>query len=288
MNLTCIGYYVMGSEDLDAWERLCVDVLGLQTGKREDGLLTLRMDEYVHRFIVEKDATEDFLAAGWEFDNEEKLERFVQNAIKNGASIIDGGEELAERRKVRKVYFCEDPNGFRHEFYCGLTLASWEEPFQSKVLTTFGFVTGRLGIGHIVPAAKNYKETLSFYCNVLGLRVSDYVRLPVGESVFLHTLNGRHHSIATLEINWPKRLRHLSIEVQDVMDLGVIYERARRAGVLGREIGLHTNDRALTFYVKTPSGYLLEIAWGGIVIDDSVWKIRTYTEASVFGHGGVQ
>lgn len=290
-DITCLGYVVLGASDLKAWEDLTVDVLGLQVGRHEgDDLLTLRMDEHEQRVIVEKSDLDDFAVAGWEFDNGVKLEEFVQKAVAAGVKVTDGGKELAQRRNVQKVYTCDDPIGFKHEFYFGAAIAPIAKPFQSNVLIGPGFVTGRLGTGHFVPVSKDYQESVSLYRDVLGLRVSDYIRMElspgvVAETTFFHTMTGRHHTIAlTMPMPHPKRIRHISFQVQDLMDLGIVYDRAKKAGCLAKELGQHSNDKMLSFYVWSPSGFQIEYGWGGVVIDDADWKAKTYSEPSVWGH----
>lgn len=289
-NVTCLGYTVFGVRDIHAWEDFAVNILGLQVGKRKDDFITLRMDQYEQRIILEENLDDDLLVAGWEFENELELENFVIKAKELGVEIIEGCNNLAERRRVEKLYICEDPSGnFKHEFYYGPALARISKPFQSKVLVGKGFVTGPLGIGHIVPVARNYEESIHFYRDVLGLRISDIIQLEVNPGVFVkaaffHTITGRHHTIATVEASHPKRIRHLMLQVEDMMDVGLAYERALQAGCLAKGLGQHPNDKALSFYIQTPSGFEIEYGWGGIVIDDNDWKVRTHYELSSWGH----
>lgn len=289
-DITCLGYAVYGVSDLDAWEDFSVNILGLQVGRREEDMLTLRMDQYEQRIILEKSFEDDLTVAGWEFDNESELEQFVQKVnTLTDVQIINGGKELAKRRRVEKVYIIDDPSGYKHELYCGPSFAPASKRFQSKVLVGSGFVTGRLGIGHLVPIAKNYEESVAFYRDVLGLRVSDIVRVEVKpgllvDGAFFHTVTGRHHTIATMEAPHPKIIRHAMLEVQDLMDVGLAYERCLKAGCIAKGLGQHPNDEALTFYIKTPSGFEIEYGWGGIIVDDKTWKVKTHYESSAWGH----
>ena len=288
--ITCLGYYILGAKDLQAWATFAEDILGLRIAHQDDEYLTLRMDEYVHRVVLEKSDLDDFAGAGWMLDNAVLLEEFVRQLAAKGVEVKDGGEELAQKRGVSKVYYTEDLNGFRHEFYHGLELAPFTEPFRSKVVSHAGFVTGRLGIGHFVPIVKDYKATVDYFVNVLGLRISDYIRAEVSpgfinEATFLYTHTGRHHSIATMHIpNFPKRIRHIMFQVNDLFDLGRAYERTQKAGLLAQTLGQHTNDRTLSFYIWSPSGYQIEYGWGGIIVDDATWNTKIHTAPSVWGH----
>lgn len=52
-------------------------------------------------------------------------------------------------------------------------------------------------------------------------------------------------------------------------------------------VGQHTNDRELSYYCVTPSGFELEVGWNPIVIGpevESTWEPDTYRGISVWGH----
>jgi len=53
---------------------------------------------------------------------------------------------------------------------------------------------------------------------------------------------------------------------------------------LERTLGRHQNDRMVSFYGVTPSGFNFEIGWGARQIDDRDWEVRTYRDASDWGH----
>jgi hypothetical protein len=40
----------------------------------------------------------------------------------------------------------------------------------------------------------------------------------------------------------------------------------------------------VSFYAQTPSGFHVEYGHGGVEIDDEVWQVQTYQEASTWGH----
>ncbi|VTZ27587.1 3-methylcatechol 2,3-dioxygenase [Methylocella tundrae] len=286
-----LAYVVFDVSDLPKWEEFAVDIVGMQVGRRDEGkLLSLRMDEYEQRVWLQQGNADDILVAGWELDTEGELEEFVHAAAKAGGRIRDGGHELAERRRVEKIYVCDDPTGYTHELFFGPTIIPISKPFRSKVLQGLGFETGPLGLGHILTAANDYKESVGFYQKVLGLRISDYIRAEIApgqvvDATFLHSASGRHHSLATAQFPAGKRLNHFMVQYQSMDDVGMAFDRAQRAGVpLVLDLGHHPNDRMFSFYVKTPSGFAIEIGSGGIVVDDDTWKIVNYSELSDWGH----
>lgn len=87
-----------------------------------------------------------------------------------------------------------------------------------------GFKTGDMGLGHILVYAHRLDDTVHFYRDLLGFRVSDFteVRTPGGKTrlAFLRC-NPRHHSIAILEApGAPKRINHVMLECNSLDDVG--------------------------------------------------------------------
>jgi 2,3-dihydroxybiphenyl 1,2-dioxygenase len=291
--ISCLGYVGFGVSDLAKWEDLAVNVLGLQASRRDgQESLALRMDEHEQRIFLERSDADDLSVAGWLVDTEDDLDIFVNTMRQQGVNVSECEKEVTGARRVEKAYFCVDPNGLRHEFAFGPKCALASDRFCSKVLKS-SFVTDRLGVGHILVVAKNYAETVDFVRKALRLRLSDYIRAPLVtprgiinvDATFFHTLTGRHHSLATAQIPVPKRIHHIMIEVQDMNDVGLAHDRCVAAGFpIAMDFGHHPNDGMFSFYVRTPSGFMIEFGWGGKVIDDRVWNVKTYAQLSDWGH----
>lgn len=286
---TSLGYFVIGARDLAAWRRFAVDVVGMQAAE-QPGALALRLDQQAQRFLIEEGSDDDLRAVGWAYDTEAELDAAVTQARAHGATVADGPRELCRARGVERVAVLRDPNGIVHELYFGPTMAPHDQPFRSQCLRG-GFVAGALGAGHYVAVTRDHDATAKFYREVLGLRLSDYIRGevapggPVLEATFLHAATGRHHSVAFAVAPSPKRVHHLMVELDDVRDVGLARDRCRAAGVpLMMELGQHPNDGMFSFYAVTPSGFGLEIGCGGVVIDDTTWQVRSYTRLSDWGH----
>lgn len=286
-----LGYAVFGVSDLDAWQRFAQDIIGLQLGRGVPGeSLALRMDDYEQRLLLTRSGEDDLLALGWEFDSEDDVESFVERLQRGKVQVVAGSPELADSRRVTRLYRCDDPNGFAHEFYVAAARAPMADAFRSKVLRG-GIDAGRLGAGHAVTIARNYRQSVDFYRQTLGLKVSDYIKGPIaGTDIFLdltffHAATGRHHSLATVEMPMPKKIHHFMVQASDMNDVGLAYDRCLNAGVpIMMGPGHHPNDQMFSFYCVTPSGFALEFGWGGIVIDDARWEVRTYSQPSDWGH----
>jgi hypothetical protein len=63
------------------------------------------------------------------------------------------------------------------------------------------------------------------------------------------------------------------------------YQRVKDLGFqLALEVGQHTNDRELSYYAVTPSGFEWEVGWNPIVVDEKTWQPTTYQGISIWGH----
>ena len=283
-----LGYMMFGVSDFAAWTTFARDVIGFQVVPGAGNTLALRMDQYMQRILLTQDAADDLLEFGWEFDTGSELDHYVKNLRAKNIAVEEGAREARALRRVEKLYICTDPSGLRHAFYCGPAIAPITEPFRSQQLVGPGFVTGPLGVGHALVTTRDYAGTVDFYCSTLGLRVSDYIREVhpdnTIEATFLHTRTGRHHSVATAALPRPKRFSHAMVQFQSMDDVGLAYDRCIAAGVpMTMHLGHHQNDRMISFYPCTPSGFSLECGYGGIVIDDDDWKVVTYARLSDWG-----
>ncbi|NMG49849.1 glyoxalase [Azoarcus communis] len=289
--ISTLAYVVAKASNLDKWEHFATHILGLQTGARTAEALLLRMDEREQRLIIERGDEDDLSVLGWEFDNAADLKEYVARLREHGVDVTESAVGLAQARGMEQVYGCVDPAGIRHEFAYGPRLAPISRPFHSPLLVGGGFETGELGIGHVFAVARDAAESIHFYTEILGLRISDYIRdeeaipgLKV-DGCFMHAKTRRHHSLATAAVPSNKKINHLMIQVKSLDDVGLAFDRIKKAGVpVIMDIGHHPNDKMVSFYVVTPSGFGLEYGWGGIVIDENNWQVRTYSQLSDWGH----
>jgi catechol 2,3-dioxygenase-like lactoylglutathione lyase family enzyme len=111
-------------------------------------------------------------------------------------------------------------------------------------------------MGHTVLNVKAPEPLLSFYCGLLGFRVSDYALTPY-KLYFFH-INGRHHSFAMVG-SGRQNLRHFMVEVCSLDDVGQGYDLAElEEGRVAYTLGRHTNDYMTSFYSHSPSGFFVE------------------------------
>jgi 2,3-dihydroxybiphenyl 1,2-dioxygenase len=282
-----LGYLGFEVSDVAAWERFAVDVLGLEAGERRaDGSLALRMDERAARIVLHPGPRDDLAYAGFEVEDEPSLRALAQKLGGAGVAVVPGKPETAEARGAERVFHCEDPSGVPIELCLGAARAA--APFRSPRVPS-GFVTGAEGLGHLVVAARDGAATERFYRELLGMRLSDRIEMELSPGfrlriTFLHA-NARHHTLAFAAAPLPKRIHHFMIEMGAMADVGAAYDRCLEAGVpIANTLGQHPNDQMFSFYARTPSGFEVEVGWGGVKVDEATWQVKAYDRMSLWGH----
>lgn len=158
-----------------------------------------------------------------------------------------------------------------------------------------GFVTGALGMGHVALTTRVPEATRGFFPNIFKARLSDPIEDRMSgidlEMAFLR-LNARHHTIATAATRGKRmdpirtRIHHVNLQANSLDDVTQAYCRVRELGFgIANGIGQHPNDRELSFYVASPSGFLIELGWNPCeVSDEAAWQPGHYRGISLWGH----
>jgi extradiol dioxygenase len=285
VTVRALGYVGIEASDLGAWRSFGSDRVGFDV--RDDGdTVRLRMDERLARLILHEGPADDIRYVGFDVAGPEGLEAAAARLADVGVPFRQGTPDEVASRQVLDLLVTADPDGLQLEVGYGHLL----EPRSTFVpgRPHAGFSTGELGLGHVVLAVSDLQVAIDFYTSALGFRLTDIVRFGpssgrTGEVVFLHC-NARHHSVALVKVPDGRRLRHVMLEYRLLDDLGLGLELSTEAGELTRTLGLHTNDKTLSYYVRTPSGFEFEIGWGSKLVDDDSWQAGHYDDASVWGH----
>ena len=157
-----------------------------------------------------------------------------------------------------------------------------------------GFVTGAGGLGHVALTTKKPHELRGYYNHVFDARLSDYIDETInGMKLKIRFLrvNERHHSVAIASVNAlpinpiRTRVQHVNVQVATLDDMVTSYQRVKQLGFdMALSVGQHTNDKELSYYALTPSGFEWEVGWNPIVVDESTWKPTTHQGISIWGH----
>ena len=286
--VTELGRLDLEVDDLTLWERFATEVLGLEAHRPSSAdPLWLRMDENHHRLALQQGARNDLTRVAWKVADERALEAVAARLASLGFAVERHSTAEAHDRGVTGLVTTSDPDGVTTDIYHG-DPEGHARPFQSP-RGIAGFVTGDLGLGHIVLNVEDQEASRRFYCDGLGLRISDFIDLDLGEGatltpVFLHC-GPRHHSLALVQIEAPKHLHHIMLEVSSLDDVGTTHDLCVDHGVpIVSSLGRHTNDHMTSFYLQTPAGFQIEYGYGGRLIDDRTWQVHTYNAASTWGH----
>jgi 3,4-dihydroxy-9,10-secoandrosta-1,3,5(10)-triene-9,17-dione 4,5-dioxygenase len=290
--IASLGYLRIESADVAAWREFGVRVLGMVEGRGPDAdALYLRMDEFPARLVVVPGGQDRLLASGWEVPGESELAEVGRALDEAGVAVKAGTPaELAERRVAQLLRF-DDPAGNALEVFCGAALE------HRPAVSAYGnrFVTGLLGMGHVVLPASDTDAALRFYTDVLGFRLRDSMRMPPelfglpagGPPLWMRFLgcNPRHHSLALAPFPAPVGIVHLMVEVASLDDVGRAMDRCvKRGAPVSATLGRHANDLMVSFYVATPGGFDIEYGTDGRLVDDAVWVSRETTAISLWGH----
>jgi 2,3-dihydroxyethylbenzene 1,2-dioxygenase len=281
--VTELGYVGLNVTDMDAWRRFASDVVGLEV--RDDGesdRFYLRMDYWHHRLMVHASDEDDMAYAGWRVADAAALDEICGQLKAAGYAYRVASPEEAAERKVLGLIKLNDPSGNPVEVFFG-PLIDMHLPFHPGRRMHGRWVTGSQGLGHVLIQADDTPEAHKFY-SALGLKgnIQYHLNSPAGvmQPAFMHC-NDRQHSLA-FGVNGPKRLGHMMLEYSELNDLGKAHDIVRAEGFdVALQLGKHSNDAALTFYFVTPSGWLLELGWGG----EKSFPQQQYHLLDIFGHG---
>jgi 2,3-dihydroxybiphenyl 1,2-dioxygenase len=276
-----LAYLGVSATDVDAWRHFATAVMGVHVDERS-GSLRLRLDAKQARIVVDPGEHNGASFYGWEVADGLSLDAVGQRLTAHGVPVQPGAPKECEARGVTGFIWFRDPLGNRVEICRDHRDAPPEEPLRlGRPLG--GFKTGRRGLGHVVLMSGDVDVVRRFYTDVIGMRLSDYTERPF-DAHFFH-VNERHHSFAIIR-NAREGLHHLMLELLEFDDVGQTYDLLEVEGVrLGATLGRHTNDHMTSFYMFTPSGFLIEYGWGGRDIDVQGWRAEKMDcGPSLWGH----
>ena len=279
MSVLGLGYIGVAATDAEAWRPFATAFLGMQRVDAGGGAAAYRVDECGRRVIVVPGRHDGGAFYGWEVADAQALDETAAAVEAQGAAVASSTGAERALRGVAGMAHCLDPAGHRVELFHGLDPAGGAFAPGRAI---GGFHTGALGLGHVLLQAENAARCAEFYRGALGFRLSDKRGKPF-PAIFLHC-NARHHSLALFG-RGAARLHHLMVELNSIDDVGRAYDMAlAEDGRVALTLGRHPNDLMVSFYVNTPSGFLVEYGWGGRLVDDATWRAGETPLHSLWGH----
>lgn len=284
MDIHSLGFVRLESTVVEQWRSFATDVLGALVTDGPDGSLHLRLDDRPVRVAIVPGERDRLIGAAFEVRDRLALEAAVAELEAAGVAVKEGSTDEAAARRVEKFVAFDDPNGNPVELFFSQSV----DGLDVQLPHGGAFLTGALGMGHVVLPSADIEAAFDFYTRVLGFRHRDSMAItfPNGMQVRLRFLgcNARHHSVALTQTQSEQGMRHLMLEADSIKTFGRTYARAREAGALKTEMGQHSNDEVLSFYLNCPGGFEIEYGVHGRHVDDATWLTRDLTALSYWGY----
>jgi 2,3-dihydroxybiphenyl 1,2-dioxygenase len=285
-----LGYVVIETEKFADWRRFGRDAIGMHLDETLPDVMRFRLDGNQCRFLLQRGPAEDATALGWQLDDHATFDVIEARIRSHGVPVSAGSAEDAQLRGVERLVRFPGPNGLTQEIYVNPLTST--EPLE--LAAAGGFVTGDSGMGHVAIATKKPHQMRGYYSTVFDARLSDYIDETISGLKFkirFLRVNERHHTVAIASVNRlpinpiRTRIQHLNIQVAELDDMTTSYQRVKDLGFhMALSVGQHTNDKELSYYALTPSGFEWEVGWNPIIVDETTWEPTTHQGISIWGH----
>lgn len=287
-----LGYMVVESQRMTAWHRFGADAIGLHVDELDSDTLRFRLDENECRFLIRRGRAEDVAAVGWQVDDHETFDQIIGRVVSAGVPIEEGTPEETALRGVERLWRFRGPKGIHQEIFTTPLTAS--APLRMR---NSGFVTGEGGMGHLAMTSRDPRGIHQYFNAIFDSRLTDYVDENISGlklKIRFLRVNERHHSVAVANVQGLRidpirtKVQHVNIQAASLEDMLGSFERVTALGFkMAWSVGQHTNDRELSFYCVTPSGFELELGWNPLTITpelEAAWKVVTHQGISTWGH----
>ncbi len=236
ISLRRIHHVCLRVDDLDAAARRWSIQFGLTERARHDGRAFLACDYEPYSLELVPEGTPGHDHTGYE--------------LARGITLDDAAAHLAglgvDHRRGHDAIHLSDPDG------AGVELRPYERaddprpPIARSTTTLPGFHPRKLG--HVNALTGDLAGMTRFYCDVLGMRVTDRLG---DEGTWLH-INADHHTVALVEKGYA-HLHHLALELVDWGELRVALDHLAQHGRwLAWGPVRHALGRNLSAYVRIP------------------------------------
>ncbi|MEV0170163.1 VOC family protein [Streptomyces sp. NPDC050803] len=284
-----LGHIVIETNRFADWRRFGTDAIGMHHDALSRDLMRFRLDDQECRFLLRRGPAEDVVATGWHIDDHASFEQIEARLRAHGVPAVQGTAEEAELRGVERLLRFPGPKGITQEIYTNPVTSA--KPLR---MLASGWVTGDSGLGHIALTSTRPARIRGYFDTVFDARLTDFIDETIsGVKLKIRFLrvNERHHSLAIAATRGlpldpvRTRVQHLNIQAATLDDVARSYQRVHELGFrMALTVGQHTNDKELSYYARTPSGFEWEVGWNPIVIDESTWEPSTHQGISIWGH----
>ena len=288
-----LGYLGLEVPDPASLTEFFGEVIGLAPGEPVvPAGFSWRNDDRAHRVIVAPGPANDASFLGFEATSDDAFERVVVRLRSAGFPIEGGCDDDLRSRRVDRLIRTASPWGVTIEVVLRLSDAS--HPYSSPLMPA-GFLTDRVGLGHVVFATTAFDESHRFLVDGLGMAQSDWLEMEIGPGIELEVrfyhCNERHHSVAVgkAPFDMPQKLHHIMFETNARDDVGRAFDRVWATDLaIANGLGRHDNDEMFSFYVVSPAGFQVEVGHGARRISEPWTDDRRYDRISLWGHQPVK
>lgn len=251
-----LGYLALTVTDIEASTRFLTEVFGLDLADEgEDGARYFRVGPGRHDLMLTQADHASCVRTAWELQSPADLEAAFAHfdALGLRPAWVDPAEcrRLAIARAFR---FTDKVIGATWEYF--IEMVNFCSPLRNR-LTSF---QGGKHFGIYVP---DNAAMTRFVCDEAGFLMSDYI----GEkqiSLVRAWPNPNHHSIGMVDApNKPARLHHIAFMVDEIDDIGRLFNRCRNSGIdIHFGIGRHPTSGSIHLYIYGPDNFVWEYTLG--------------------------
>lgn len=275
MTIRSLCYLGIEVPDVSLWKELGPEVFGFGVTESSDGLY-LRTDSRHHRVALTHGDSPSLSYIGWEVPGPSELRALAQRIDAAGLTAETVPDAVTAERRMTEVIAVTDPHGFRHEIGYGPKEQSSFVPARGD-----GFIGEEDGLGHVVLVIPELSQAYrDFLTGVLGFTVY-YDSTYHGMQVLFVRCNPRTHCLAALTVPGMKGLDHFFVEARNLRDVGIAHDKATDRGLeMAMTLGSHRLDPGVSFYLRTPSGFNVELGSDMIRVDGTEEPVME----EVWGH----
>jgi catechol 2,3-dioxygenase-like lactoylglutathione lyase family enzyme len=259
-----LHYVGLAVPDLDAERKFFGETWGLIEVAEADGKVYFAAEGSPHPYVIRlrQDAEKKTDLIGFSADSPATVDALFDQVKASGAGIITA-PGAAEGPAGGYAFRFFDPDGRAIEVICDSKQRVHRALNKGEAIP--------IGLSHIVLHSPDIKKLTSFYEDVLGFRLSDWI----GQFMVFLRCNPAHHRLAILP--GPPALNHVAFDVSSVDELMRGLARMTENNVtLQWGPGRHTAGNNTFSYYLTPNGNAVEYTSDLEEVDDETWQPTTY------------
>ena len=168
-----LGYTIIETTDLQAWEEFGAGLLGLQVALKTADRLEFRLDEKEYRVVVNKADRDGLAVIGWEVGGAAELAELSARVEAAGYAVRQLDKDEVRPSAASPPAPC---SGTRTGCWTSSCTTACARPSTASFPPTgASFVTGKGGLGHVFQSVVDWQAYNHLYFEVLGFKLSDHI-----------------------------------------------------------------------------------------------------------------